>query len=179
MIPRSALRRFLPSVLALLCLALSTASSLRAADEVKFPADGSSVRFTPPEGWKISHEDDGSIYCTAPDGQYFFALVPGKDHIRDMKNELPGVARTLGDSSKLIDTTGGHSMEGDYHNGLKIIIYSFKGKRDGQDFAVVAAGLVPAKGDMCMLLCVAPQKAQDAHDKEMRAVMRSLKTAAD
>ena len=179
MIPRSALRRFLPSVLALLCLALSTASSLRAEGEVKFPADGSSIRFTPPVGWKISHEDDGTMICTAPDAQYFFALISGKDDIHDMYNELPGVARTLGDKSKLTDTDAGHSSEWDNHNGLKIFIYSFKGKRDGQDIDVVAAGLVPAKGDTCILLCVATPKAQEAHDNAMRAVMRSLKTAAD
>lgn len=176
MIPRS-LRRFLPSGLALLCLALSTASSLRAADEVKFPADGSGIRFTPPVGWKLESEDDGILSCTSPD-TFSFSFIPFKD-IRDMKNELVLIARTLGDKIKLTDTTGGHSNEGESHDGLKVFIYTFKGKIDGQDCALTTVGLVPKKGVKCVLFCVTPQNGQEAHDKEMRAVMHSLKPAAD
>ncbi|MBA3962486.1 MAG: hypothetical protein H0X40_11365 [Chthoniobacterales bacterium] len=177
MIPLSAPRRFLLS-LALLCLALSTSSSLRAADEVKFPADGSGIRFTPPVGWKISPEVDGIINCTSPDGIFSFSFIPFKD-IRDMKNELVLVARTLGDKIKLTDTTGGHSSEGESHDGLKLFLYTFKGKIDGQDCALTTVGLVPEKGIKCVLFCVTPQNGQEAHNKEMRAVMHSLKPAAD
>jgi hypothetical protein len=174
--PRSTFRRFLPSLLAFLCLGLSTANSLHAADEVKFPADGSGIRFTPPEGWKIGREDDWSLNCTAPD-TFTFSFIEFKES-RDMKNEIVEIARTLGDKAKLTDTTGGHSSEGS-RNGLKIFTYTFKGKSDGQACAFTTIGLVPEKGVACVLYCLTPQNGQDAHDKEMRAVLGSLKTAAD
>ncbi len=168
-------RRALSRFLSLFAVLLVVAGSARAG-EIKFPADGSSVLLTLPDGWKTSEENDGSLKCTSGDGEFSFDLLPGKI-ITDPQTNLSDAAAGLADAAGLKNVQtedGGEKANG---NGVKIAGIIVHGSKDDVEYIGVVSILTPQTGQKCAFQCFGTKTGILVHSKDMARITASFKSA--
>ncbi len=161
--------------LLLLSFVVLLAGSLRAG-EVKFPADGSSVSLTLPEGWTTSENRDGSLRCTSGDGELSFDLLPGRI-ITDPQTNLADAAAGLADAAGLKNVTTEDGGEKANPNGVKIAGIIVHGTKDEVEYVGVVSVLTPATGERCAFQCFGTKTGILVHSKDMAHITQSFRAA--
>ena len=167
--------RFRWLFLFLASLLLAAAGTLRAG-EIKFPADGSSVSLTLPEGWRMSEGDDGSLKCTSGDGELSFDLLPGKI-LTDPKTNLSEAAEGIGEAAGLKNVRTEDGGEKANANGVKIAGLIVHGWKDNVEYVGVVSILTPPTGEKCAFQCFGTKTALLVHSKDMSRITASFKSA--
>ena len=175
MIASSPFRWFLPLLLLLGFLVLTAAGPLRAG-EIKFPADGSSVVLTLPDGWTTSESNDGSLKCTSGDGEFSFDLLPGKI-ITDPKTNLAEAAEGLGEAAGLKNVRSEDGGEKANAHGVKIAGIIVHGMKDDVEYVGVVSILTPPTGQKCAFQCFGTKTGILIHSKDMSRITASFKSA--
>ena len=174
MIAPSLFHRFL--LVFLPCVGLFLSVGPLRAGEIKFPADGSSVTLTLPDGWTTSEEYDGSLKCTSGDGEFSFDLLPGKiitDPQTDLSDAAAGLASAAG--LKNVKTEdGGEKANG---NGVKIAGIIVHGWKEDVEYVGVVSILTPPSGQKCAFQCFGTKSGILVHSKDMSRITASFKSA--
>ncbi len=168
-------RRLLSLFLPVAGLILAAVGPLRAG-EIKFPADGSSVVLTLPDGWTTSENDDGSLKCTSGDGEFSFDLLPGKI-ITDPKTNLSEAAEGLGEAAGLKNVQTEDGGEKANANGVKIAGIIVHGWKDDMEYVGVVSILTPETGQKCAFQCFGTKTGILVHSKDMARITASFKPA--
>ena len=168
-------RLFSRRCLLLLSLLVGLAGSLRAG-EIKFPADGSGVSLTLPDGWTTDEGKDGSLKCTSGDGELSFDLLPGKI-ITDPQTNLADAAAGLADAAGLKNVTTEDGGEKDNPNGVKIAGIIVHGMKDDVEYVGVVSILTPRNGQRCAFQCFGTKTGILVHSKDMAHITMSFKAA--
>ncbi|MBE7211051.1 MAG: hypothetical protein INR65_08525 [Gluconacetobacter diazotrophicus] len=159
----------------LLVLSLVLAGPLRAG-ETRFPADGTGVSFTLPDGWTTSENRDGSLKCTSGDGELSFDLLPGKI-ITDPQTNLADAATGLADAAGLKQVTTEDGGEKANPNGVKITGIIVHGMKDDVEYVGVVSILTPPTGERCAFQCFGTKTGILVHSKDMSHITLSFKAA--
>lgn len=165
----------LSRLLVVLGFAWLAAGPLRAGD-VKFPADGSGVLFTLPDGWTTVGDADGSLKCQSADGEFFFTLFPNKV-LQGPSRELPDIARSMAQFAGLTEVETQDSGEKANPQGTKIAGVIILGKKDDAGYAGVVSVITPTEGDACAFQCFGTKSVLLVHAREMKAITDSFRSA--
>ena len=175
MIPSRDARRFIVRLAVLICLMFGVAGPLRAGD-VRFPADGSSVVLTLPDGWTTAEDKSGVLKCTSADGEFSFELFPSAV-LHDPKANLPGVAQSMAEAAGLTDVQTQDGGEKANPNGTKIAGVIILGRKADDAYAGVVSIITPATGDLCAFQCFGTKSVLLVHSKEMARITASFRAA--
>ena len=168
-------QRFLPLPLLFLSLTLISVGPLLAAG-IKFPADGSSIILTLPDGWTTTEGDDGSLKCTSGDGDFSFDLLPGKI-LTDPTTNLSEAAEGLGEAAGLKNIRSEDGGEKANPNGVKIAGIIVHGWKEDVEYVGVVSILTPPTGQKCAFQCFGSKSALVVHSKDMSRITASFKSA--
>ncbi len=157
----------------LLWVFVGLAGPLRAGED-QFPADGSSVSLTLPEGWTTDEGKDGSLKCTSGDGELSFDLLPGKI-ITDPQNNLADAAAGLADAAGLKNVTTEDGGEKANPNGVKIAGIIVHGTKDDVEYVGVVSILTPQSGQRCAFQCFGTKTGILVHSKDMAHIIMSFR----
>lgn len=146
------------------------------AGEIKFPADGSSVSLTLPDGWTMKEADDGGLKCTSGDGELSFDLLPGKI-LTDPKTDLSAAAEGIGEAAGLKNVKTEDGGERANANGVKIAGIIVHGWKDDVEYVGVVSVLSPPNGQKCAFQCFGTKTGLVVHSKEMSRITASFKSA--
>ena len=175
MLMSSLSRGLLPLFLLFVGLTCAAAGPLRAG-EIKFPADGSSVILTLPDGWTTNENNDGSLKCTSGDGELSFDLLPGKI-ITDPKTNLADASAGLADAAGLKNVKTEDGGEKANPNGVKIAGIIVHGMKDDVEYVGVVSILTPQNGEKCAFQCFGTKTGILIHSKDMSRITASFKSA--
>ncbi len=142
------------------------AEPLRAGD-VKFPADGSGVLFTLPEGWTATEDTDGSLKCLSGDHDLSFVLFPNR--VLQDNRELPEIAQSLANGAGLEDVTLQDGGEKPNPNGTKVKGIVVTGRKS------VVSILTPTQGDACAFQCFGAKSSLLINARTMKGIIDSFR----
>ncbi len=173
MISSSGAGRWLVRWMALACLAFGAAGALRAGD-LQFPADGSAIALTLPDGWTSAEDKDGSLKCTSADGEFSFELFPSKI-LHDPKANLAEVAQSLAEAAGLAEVKTQDGGEKANPHGTKITGIIVIGRKGDDAYAGVVSIITPSAGDFCAFQCFGTKSTLLVHSKEMARITASFR----
>lgn len=162
--------------LRLLCLLFVLGSVPLRAGDVRFPADGSGVLLTLPDGWTIAPDTDGSLKCQSADGEFSFVLFPNKV-LQGPSRELPDIARSMAQFAGLREVKTQESGEKANPQGTNIAGVIVLGKKDDADYAGVVSVITPKEGEACAFQCFGTKSVLLVHSREMKAITDSFRSA--
>ena len=162
--------------LRLLCLLIVFGSASLRAGEVKFPADGSGVLLTLPDGWTTAADPDGSLKCQSADGEFSFVLFPNKV-LQGASRELPDIARSMAQFAGLTDVETQDGGERPNPQGTHIAGIIVMGKKDDASYAGVVSIITPKTGDACAFQCFGTKSVLLVHSREMKVITDSFRPA--
>ena len=165
----------LPRSLVFLVLVWLAVGTLRAGD-VKFPADGSGIVLTLPEGWTTTEDSDGSLKCQSPDGDLSFELFPSRN-LHDPKANLPEVAQSMAEASGLTDVTTQDGGEKANPQGTMVAGVVLVGKKGDVSYAGVVSVITPTKGDFCAFQCFGVKSTLLVNARVMKSIIDSFRPA--
>ena len=163
----------LSRLLFVLGFAWLAAGPLRAGD-VKFPADGSGILLTLPEGWTATEETDGSLKCQSGDHDLTFVLFPNKV-LQDNSRELPEIAQSLASGAGLEEITLQDGGEKPNPNGTKVKGIVVTGRKDDAAYAGVVSIITPAQGDACAFQCFGVKSSLLVNARAMKGIIDSFR----
>ena len=161
--------------LRLLCLLLVLGSVRLRAGDVRFPADGSGVLLTLPDGWTTAPDADGSLKCQSADGEFSFVLFPNKV-LQGPSRELPDIARSMAEFAGLKEIETQNGGERPNPQGTTIAGIIVMGKKDDADYAGVVSIITPKAGDACAFQCFGTKSVLLVHSREMKAITDSFRS---
>ena len=163
----------LPRSLIFLVFAWLAAGTLHAGD-VRFPADGSGVLLTLPDGWTTAEDSDGSLKCLSADGDLSFELFPSKN-LQDPKANLPEVAQSMAEASGLTGVRTQDGGEKPNPNGTLVAGVVITGKKGEVSYAGVISVITPTKGDFCAFQCFGVKSSLLVNARVMKGIIDSFR----
>jgi hypothetical protein len=155
-------------------LALVLATPLLQAKKVEFPENDPVFTFTMPDSWTTETGEEGRIYCAAPDG-FKIAIVasPGISDGEDATKSLAKILKGMADAMKCERYKAEEAKTGELGK-LSLVSMQGRCKSEGIEMALNALvfSLEPRK--YFTIVGAAPEKVDQAHDKEMNELIRSI-----
>jgi hypothetical protein len=158
-------------------IVLLLAAPLLQAKKVEFPEKDPAFTFNMPDSWTTETGKDGRIYCTAPDGfKIGIVASPGVSNPEEAKALLPKILKGMADAMKgknyeqkevraadsdkmWMAAAQAHCSSEGTEMSLNAVVFTLESRY----FSIVGA---------------APAKLDQAHEKEMSELLRSI-TAVD
>ena len=156
----------------ILAAALAMAPFFAHAATLVFPSDAPLASVTIPDGWDPKETISG-IEAKSPDSAIYFSIDVATD--KDMGKVIDEAVKFLTDNGVTIDPTT-QSDSGDVEiNGMNFGSIEFDGK-DADGPVEVSLGFAsPAEGKMLVVTYWGTKATQDAHNKDLGEILKSLK----
>lgn len=155
--------------LALGCLALVGAGSLRAGD-VKYPAETPILSVSVPDGW-TSEISKGDLDLTTSDGNVYFSVSKSNNAA---KMEATASAKKFAEGAGLTDVTV-DANDDEEDNGVKKKTAFVTGKKNGTDYLAIVGSIILPSGVKCALFILGDKDSMVAHKKELEGIVSSIK----
>jgi len=145
------------------------------AKQIEFPENDPAFSFTMPDSWTLETGKDGRIFCTAEDGfKIGMVASPSVTNADEAKALIPKVIKGMADAMKCEDYKPGevHARELD---NMWMAVMQAHGKSEGTDMSMNAVIFSLSPGKYFSIVGAAPASLDKAHDKDMSALIRSIK----
>ena len=171
MITRTLIRRLLSVFLALGCLTLGFAGSLRAGD-VKYPAETPILKVSVPDGW-TSEISKGDLDLTPAAGTVYCSLSKANNAA---KMEATASAKKFADGAGLTEVTV-EPNDDEEANGVKKKTAFITGKKNGTDYLAIVGAVTLPDGTKCALFIPGEKDSMVTHKKDLEDIVGSIKPA--
>ena len=158
----------------LLAVATLLATPLLHARKVEFPEKDPAFTFEMPDGWTTETGKDGRLLCTAPDG-FKFGIVasPGVSNPEEAKALLPKILKGMADAMKGKDYEQEEVHAADLGK-MWMAVAQAHCSSEGTEMSLNAVVFVLESGKYFSIVGAAPKKLDQAHGKEMNALLKSI-----
>lgn len=157
-------------------IALVLATPLQ-AKKVEFPENDPAFTFTLPDSWTTETGEEGRIYCAAPDG-FKIAIVssPGISDADDATKSLLKILKGMADAMKCQGYKAEEAKTAEMGK-LSLVSMQAQCKSEGIEMALNALVFALEPGKYFTIVGAAPERVDQAHEKEMNELIRSITAA--
>lgn len=155
-------------------IALVFATPLLEAKKVEFPENDPAFTFTMPDSWTTETSKDGRLYCTAPDGfKIGIVASPGVSDADEASKSLSKILKGMADA---MNCEGYKTEEAKTGEMGKLSLASMQGrcKSEGVEMALNVLVFSVEPGKYFTIVGAAPERLDQAHEKEMNELIRSI-----
>jgi hypothetical protein len=145
------------------------------AGTIEYPAGNPLFQLELPEGWTSSSDKDGNLDVKANDKSDFeFSIIPAPPGTeQDVKAFLPELAKTMGKEVQGFEADEIRNVTSP--TGMKVLVLAAKGKMEDLEMIITLAAFAPVKDKYFIIMSMAEVGVDQAHDKAMGRIVKSIK----